>query len=41
MYGFERLMATIDEGKGLDANSLLEKLMGDMWHDLSCLTTRV
>ncbi|MFQ5976437.1 MAG: GAF domain-containing SpoIIE family protein phosphatase, partial [Candidatus Hydrothermarchaeales archaeon] len=30
MYGFERLMAAIDEGRGLDANSLLEKLMGDV-----------
>lgn len=30
MYGFERLMTAIDEGRELDANSLLEKLMDDI-----------
>ena len=30
MYGFERLIDSIDEGRELDANSLLEKLMNDV-----------
>jgi len=30
MYGFERLMASIDEGRELASNSLLEKLMNDV-----------
>jgi sigma-B regulation protein RsbU (phosphoserine phosphatase) len=30
MYGFERLIDSIDEGRRLDANTLLERLMDDV-----------
>jgi len=30
MYGFERLMASIEDGSDLDENNLLEKLMDDV-----------
>ncbi len=30
MYGFERLIDSIDKGRELDANSLLENLMNDV-----------
>ncbi len=30
LYGFDRLMASIDESRKLDANSLLEKLLNDV-----------
>jgi sigma-B regulation protein RsbU (phosphoserine phosphatase) len=30
MYGFEKLMASIEEGSNLNENSLLEKLMDDV-----------
>ncbi len=30
LYGFDRFMVSIDEGKGLDADPLLEKLMNDV-----------
>ncbi len=30
MYGFERLIDSIDKGRELDANTLLERLMDDV-----------
>src|SRR5262249_14140041 len=30
LFGFDRLLASVEEGKGLGADALLEKLMGDV-----------